>query len=262
MATYLDQILSRTSISVAARKSKPNLPELERAAFSHEPRGFAAALRKTATQRPAVIAELKRASPSKGVLREDYQPVSIARSYESVGAAAISVLTDEEFFHGSLADLRHVSEAVNIPVLCKDFIVDPFQILEARAHGADAILLIVAAHPDEVLQALAAEARRLGLDILCEVHDRDELARAIELGFEVIGVNSRNLKTLQVSTSIHDDLVPSMPGNVLRVAESGIRNPADVKRLLGAGYNAFLVGESLMRDPDPAAQLALLLDQS
>jgi indole-3-glycerol phosphate synthase len=231
MATYLDQILSRTSISVAARKSKPNLPELERAAFSHEPRGFAAALRKTATQRPAVIAELKRASPSKGVLREDYQPVSIARSYESVGAAAISVLTDEEFFHGSLADLRHVSEAVNIPVLCKDFIVDPFQILEARAHGADAILLIVAAHPDEVLQALAAEARRLGLDILCEVHDRDEL-------------------------------VPSMPGNVLRVAESGIRNPADVKRLLGAGYNAFLVGESLMRDPDPAAQLALLLDQS
>ncbi len=259
MPTHLDQIMSRTLLTVLDRKSSANMAALERQAASHQPRGFAAALRAAARLGPAVIAELKRASPSKGMLREDYRPVSIAQGYAATGAAAISVLTDEEFFKGSLDDLSRVSDAVKIPVLRKDFILDPFQILEARAAGADAILLIVASHADDVLRSLAAEARRMGLDILCEVHDREELDRAIGLGFEVIGVNSRNLKTLQVSALTHTDLVRHMPSSVLRVAESGIRTAADVERLLALGYDAFLVGEALMRQPDPSAQLALLM---
>ena len=205
-----------------------------------------------------MIAECKKASPSMGVLREDYRPAVIARGFEGVGAAAISVLTDEEFFRGSLDDLTAVSDSVRIPVLRKDFILDPFQILEARAAGADAILLIVAAHTDADLQRFATTARNLQLDVLCEVHDREELDRAVNLGFEVIGVNSRDLKTLTVSPRVQLDLVRWLPANVLRIAESGIRTPADVERLLGAGYDGFLVGEALMRQPDPAAALALM----
>ena len=251
--------MSRTLLSVLDRKASANMSALERRAAAHRPRGFAAALRAAATAGPAVIAELKRASPSKGILREDYRPVSIATRYAATGAAAISVLTDEEFFKGSLEDLTRVSEAVSVPCLCKDFILDPFQILEARASGADAILLIVAAHPDNTLTELAAAARRLNLDILCEVHDRTELDRAVNLGFEVIGVNSRDLKTLEVSTVRHAELARDLPANVIRVAESGIRTPTDVERLLTLGYDAFLIGEALMRQPDPAAQLALLM---
>ena len=259
MPTHLEQMMSRTLLTVLDRKASANMASLERRAAAHRPRGFAAALRAAARLGPAVIAELKRASPSKGMLRDDYRPVTIAQGYEAVGAAAISVLTDEEFFRGSLEDLVRVSEAVKIPVLRKDFILDAFQILEARAAGADAILLIVASHTDEVLKQLAAEARNLSLDVLCEVHDREELDRAVMLGFEVIGVNSRDLKTLQVIPRQHRDLVRYMPTNVLRVAESGIRTPADVEELLGAGFDAFLVGEALMRMPDPSAQLALLM---
>ena len=251
--------MSRTLLTVLDRKASANTASLERRAAAHRPRGFAAALRESAKLGPAVIAELKRASPSKGTLREDYRPVAIATGYEATGAAAISVLTDGEFFGGSLDDLERVSEAVKIPVLRKDFILDPFQILEARASGADAILLIVAAHEDGGLKKLAVEARRMGLDVLCEVHDRVELDRAVMLGFDVIGVNSRDLKTLQVSPMVHADLVRHMPANVLRVAESGIRTPQDVERLLAAGYDAFLIGEALMRQPDPSAQLALLM---
>ena len=259
MPTHLDQIMSRTLLSVLDRKASANMASLERRAAAHRPRGFGAALRAAAKLGPAVIAELKRASPSKGMLREDYRPVTIAQGYETAGAAAISVLTDEEFFRGSLEDLVRVSEAVKIPVLRKDFILDPFQVLEARAAGADAILLIVASHQDDMLKKLASEARNLSLDVLCEVHDREELDRAVMLGFDVIGVNSRDLKTLQVMPRTHKDLVRYMPTNVLRVAESGIRTPADVEELLTAGYDAFLVGEALMRMPDPAAQLALLM---
>ncbi len=251
--------MSRTLLTVLDRKASANMASLERRAAAHRPRGFAAALRAAAKLGPAVIAELKRASPSKGTLREDYRPVAIATGYEATGAAAISVLTDGEFFGGSLDDLERVSAAVKIPVLRKDFILDPFQILEARASGADAILLIVASHEDEMLKKLALEARRMGLDVLCEVHDRVELDRAVMLGFDVIGVNSRDLKTLQVSPMVHADLAPHMPASVIRVAESGVRTPQDVERLLGAGYDAFLVGEALMRQPDPSAQLALLM---
>lgn len=261
MPTVLDQIMSRTLLSLLDRKASADIAELERQAAKHRPRGFAAALRRAATAGPAVIAELKRASPSKGVLREDYRPAVIAKGYEQVGAAAISVLTDEEFFKGSLADLTAVSDTVGIPVLRKDFILDPFQILEARAAGADAILLIVAAHTDEDLYALRGEARRFNLDVLCEVHDPSELERAVNLGFETIGVNSRDLATMQVTQATHLEMVRWMPANVLRVAESGIRTPADIDRLLEAGYDAFLVGEALMRQPEPAAALALLMER-
>ena len=259
MSTHLEQMMSRTLLTVLKRKAAANTTALERRAAAHQPRGFAAALRAAARVGPAVIAELKRASPSKGMLREDYRPVAIAQGYEATGAAALSVLTDQEFFRGSLEDLVRVSEAVKIPVLQKDFVLDPFQILEARASGADAILLIVAGHTDDVLKKLGSEAQRLNLDVLCEVHDRDELDRALGLGFDVIGVNSRDLKTLQVSALRHTELVRYLPASVLRVAESGIRTPAEVERLLKAGYDAFLVGEALMRQPDPSAQLALLM---
>lgn len=259
MPNTLDNILSHTLLTVLDRKAAANIPQLERRAAAHTPRGFAAALRTAATKGPAIIAELKKASPSKGLLRDDFRPVALGRALAGVGAAALSVLTDELFFKGSLDDLTAVSEAVTIPVLRKDFILDPFQLLEARAAGADAILLIVAAHKDEDLRSLTESARRLSLDILCEVHDRDELARAVDLGVELIGVNSRDLKTLQVSPMVHMDLARFMPANVIRVAESGIRGPADVERLLKAGYDAFLVGETLMRQPDPAAALALLM---
>jgi indole-3-glycerol phosphate synthase len=261
MPTILDQIMSRTLLGVLDRKAGANVPLLERTAALHIPRGFHASLRKAATQGPAVIAELKKASPSKGILRDDYKPAVIAKGYETVGAAAISVLTDEPFFKGSLDDLTKVSEAVKIPVLRKDFILDAFQILEARAAGADAVLLIVAAHTDPDLQKLYTAARRLQLDVLVEVHTREELDRAIDLGAEVIGVNCRDLTTMQVNPRIHMDLVKAMPTAVLRVAESGIKSPTDVERLLEAGYDAFLVGEALMRQPDPAAALALLMEK-
>ena len=183
----------------------------------------------------------------------------IAQGYEKVGAAALSVLTDEEFFKGSIADLEAVSDVVKIPVLRKDFILDPFQVIEARAAGADAILLIVAAHTDADLKELNAAALRINLDVLCEVHNRAEMERAIDLGAEMIGVNSRDLMTMQMNVRAHVDLARWLPANVLRVAESGIKTPQDIERLLEAGYDAFLVGEALMRQPDPAAMLALLM---
>ena len=233
---------------------------MERKAAARTAKGWAAALRTAATKGPAIIAELKKASPSKGVIRDYYRPVELAKAFEAGGAAALSVLTDEEFFQGSLDDLIAVREAVSIPLLRKDFIVDPFQILEAKAAGADAILLIVAAHKDEDLRALHREASRWGLDVLCETHSLDEIARALDLGFGNIGVNSRDLKTMEVDTQRLFDMVSALPEKVLRVAESGIRNLEDIEKLMRAGYDAFLVGEALMRQPEPAAQLAIMLD--
>ena len=259
MPTYLDQIMSRTLLSVLDRKKAVPASLLERRAAAHAPRGFTAALRRAAAQGPAMIAEMKKASPSKGVLREDYRPAKIAKGYEEVGAAAISVLTDEEFFRGSLDDLTRVSEVVKIPVLRKDFILDDYQILEARAAGADAILLIVAAHTDADLRDLIAAARNLSLDILCEVHTRAEMDRAVDLGCDVIGVNSRDLTTMQVNPLIHAEMARWLPASVLRVAESGVKSLSDIERLMEQGYDAFLVGEALMRQPDPAAMLALLM---
>ena len=259
MLTQLDQILAHTLLTVTERKQRVDVATLERRAALHEPRGLVRGLRSAAAHGPAVIAELKKASPSKGVLRPDYRPALVAKSYAEAGAAAISVLTDEEFFGGSLDDLEAVSSAVRIPVLRKDFMIDPYQVVEARAYGADAILLIVAAHTDADLRSLNAAAQRWGLDVLCEVHDIEELKRANDLGVEAIGVNCRDLKTLTVNLEVHEQLVSAMPTNVVRVAESGIRTSADIERLLKSGYDAFLIGEALMRQPDPGAMLALLM---
>ena len=258
LMTQLEKIMARTSVAVDRRKGEASIPELERRAAAHTPRGFAANLRKVATTGPAIISELKKASPSKGMLRADYRPVEVARRYEAAGAAAISVLTDEEFFLGSLTDLEQVSAAVTIPVLRKDFMLDNFQVLEARAAGADAILLIVAAHEDAKLQGLKRTAEAMELDVLCEVHNEEELKRGIGLGCTTIGVNCRNLKTLEVDLTLHEQLAGSMPESALRVAESGIATAEDLRRLAQAGYDAFLVGETLMRHADPGVALTEL----
>jgi indole-3-glycerol phosphate synthase len=261
MPTQLDQILAQTLLQVKARKAAADYRLLERQAAAHTPRGFTAALRRASAAGPAIIAEIKKASPSKGLIRSDFHPAKLARAFESAGAAALSVLTDEEFFQGSLSFLQEASSVVKIPCLRKDFILDTFQILEARACGADAILLIVAAHTDPSLSHLRDEARSMGLDVLCETHDRSEMERAAALGFDLIGVNSRDLRSFAVRTELFSDLAPSMPKDAIMVAESGIRTAEDITRLGDAGYHAFLVGEALMRQPDPAAALALLLDR-
>jgi indole-3-glycerol phosphate synthase len=260
MSTQLEQILAHTLHQVTARRAVADTTLLERDADAHTPRGFEAALRKSSASGPAIIAELKKASPSRGLIRPDFDPATLARTLQAAGAAALSVLTDEKFFQGSLANLTLASSAVSIPCLRKDFILDPFQILEARAAGADAILLIAAALSDTTLQALRDEARRFKLDVLCEVHDRAELDRAVSLGFTVIGVNSRNLHTMQVEPQTLIDLAQWLTRDAVHVAESGIRNAAEIAQLRCAGYNAFLVGESLMRQPDPATALSALLE--
>jgi indole-3-glycerol phosphate synthase len=212
--------------------------------------------------RPAVIAELKKASPSRGIIRAAFDPVTLAQELESAGAAGLSVLTDEEYFQGSLENLRLASSATKLPCLRKDFIVDKFQILEARANCADAILLIVAALSQEELVTLGDRARQYDLDVLCEVHDEEELSRAIDAGFDLIGVNSRDLRTFQVNLETAFRLVEKMPANVLRVAESGINSSSDIKQLREAGYEAFLIGEFLMRAESPGDALRELLGAS
>jgi indole-3-glycerol phosphate synthase len=262
MATQLERILAHTRLEVRERRATADLALLERQATAHRSRGFEAALRRAAKSGTAVIAELKKASPSRGLIRADFEPAALARSLEAAGAAALSVLTDREFFQGSLENLTLASAAVEIPCLRKDFMVDAFQVLEARAAGADAILLIVAALADAELETLFEEARRMELDVLCEIHDGEELARAVALGFTVIGVNSRNLHTMQVDPQTQIELARSLPTRCLRVAESGIRNAADIARMAEAGFDAFLVGESLMREKDPGAALSRLLERA
>jgi indole-3-glycerol phosphate synthase len=235
------------------------MKELDRLAAQHTPRGFGRALRRRSGSGPAAIAELKRASPSKGMIRPSFHPSALAVELQQGGAAALSVLTEEEFFLGSLDYLAEVSAAVQLPLLRKDFIIDEFQLLEARAYGADAILLIVAALSDAELGALHRRARELELDALCEVHDRDELRRAADTGFEIIGVNNRNLKTFHVDLGVAETLAPHIPANALKVAESGIASATDIVRLRGAGYHAFLIGESLMRNDHPGQALRALL---
>jgi indole-3-glycerol phosphate synthase len=206
-----------------------------------------------------MISEIKKASPSKGLIREDFDPLALAKGFEAGGAAALSILTDTKYFQGSLAYLEAASGAVKIPCLRKDFIVDPFQIVEARAFGADAILLIVAAHTDTELASLRKEAGNYGLDVLCEVHSRGELKRAVDLGFNVIGVNSRDLRTFEMHPELLFELVDAMPAGTVKVAESGLRGAEEIAKLRDAGYDAFLMGETLMRRPDPGAALAELL---
>ena len=268
MVAVLDRIVAATRGRVAEAKRGADLRLLEERAERHVPRGFRRALqsphllqnqKEVGNLRVAVIAELKKASPSKGLIRADFRPAELARELEAAGAAALSVLTDEEFFQGSLGNLQAASAAVKIPCLRKDFIVDEFQLVEARANSADAVLLIVAALTAEELKSLAAGARRMGLDVLCEVHDGEELARALDAGFDLIGVNTRDLRTFTVDLKTALDLAPKFPAGIVRVAESGIRSGEDVARLQAAGYHAFLVGESLMRAKSPGEALRDLM---
>ena len=226
------------------------------------PRGFRRALAARSQDGIAVIAELKKASPSKGLIRADFDPAALARELEEGGAAALSVLTDEEFFQGSLENLRRASASVAIPCLRKDFIVDEFQVLEARANSADAVLLIVAALSQEQLVSLSTSARSHGLDVLCEVHDRQEFDRALEARCDLIGVNTRDLRTFKVDLQTAIALADHFPGDAVRVAESGIHSAQDVSLLRSAGYHAFLVGESLMRADRPGAALQELMGRA
>lgn len=256
---HLERILAKTRETVAESKLRVPLRELEKRAAQHTPRGFARALRERAREAPAIIAELKKASPSKGLIRPAFDVRSLAPDLAEAGAVALSVLTDEPFFQGSLENLEIASSAVKIPCLRKDFMVDEYQIAEARAHGADAILLIVAALADSDLKALNRAAHSYELDVLCEVHTAEELARARDLGCEAFGVNNRNLTTFEVRLENALDLVEELPAGAVHVAESGIHTIDNIQRLCAAGYHAFLIGESLMRQPSPGAALAQLL---
>jgi len=262
MPASLDTIVAATRqrISLSRRSSDPRA--LDRAAAAHTPRGFRNALRRAAQDGIAVIAELKKASPSKGLIRDDFRPSELAQELERAGAAALSVLTDEQFFQGSLDDLRQASSSVSLPCLRKDFIVDEFQIVEARANCADAVLLIVAALDQKELVSLAGIARSYSLDVLCEAHDEQELQRVIDAGCDLIGVNSRNLRTFEVDLETAFRLVDKIPATCVRVAESGIQSGTDIARLRSAGYEAFLIGESLMKAERPGEALAKLMASS
>lgn len=259
MTAVLERILAATRARVAESRRTADLHLLEQRAEAHVPRGFRRALAERGRDGVAVIAELKKASPSKGLIRAEFRPAELARELEASGAAALSVLTDEEFFQGSLGNLREASAAVAIPCLRKDFIIDEFQLVEARANSADAVLLIVAALSSDELVRLARAARSHELDVLCEVHDGDELQRALDAGCDLIGVNTRDLRTFRVDLQTAFDLAAKFPSNVVRVAESGIHSASDIARLQGAGYHAFLVGESLMRAASPGAALRELV---
>jgi indole-3-glycerol phosphate synthase len=253
----LTKILAETRRTVAEARQRRPVEDLEReAATASPPRGFAAALRGPDI---TCIAEIKRRSPSAGWIKEGADAAQIARVYEGAGAAALSVLTDGPFFGGSLDDLRAARAAVRLPVLRKDFIVDRYQVVEARAAGADAILLIVAALTDGELSLLLAEATRLGLDALVEAHDATEIDRALAAGARVVGVNHRDLATFQMDMTLAARLRPRIPSGCVVVAESGIRTGEDVARMRSAGVDAILVGENLMRASDPGTALQVLL---
>ena len=267
MVAVLDKIVAATRARVAGAKRSADFDQLERLAERHQPRGLRRALQharfsqqEPETGRPiAVIAELKKASPSKGLIRADFHPAELARELEAAGATALSVLTDEEFFQGSLRNLREASASVSIPCLRKDFIVDEMQVLEARANKADAILLIVAALSQAELEMLARRAGEYRLDVLCEVHEREEVQRAIDAGCNLIGVNNRDLQTFQVDLRTALRLADLIPPEAVRVAESGIHSGVEIAQLRGAGYQAFLIGEHLMRAADPAEAVRALV---
>ncbi|MGC2399443.1 MAG: indole-3-glycerol phosphate synthase TrpC [Acidobacteriaceae bacterium] len=259
MESHLTKILATTRRDLEERKSASSTRTLERAAADHQPRGFARALRQISVQGPAVIAELKKASPSKGLIRRDFDPGTLAASLARGGAAALSVLTEEHYFQGSLRNLELASQACALPCLRKDFIVDEFQLLEARAHRADAILLIAAALNDNELRHLNRQAHALGLDVLCEVHTAEELERVLDLESDAVGVNNRDLGTFEVRLEVSLALATRLPAGSVHVSESGIDTPEDINRLRLAGFQAFLIGESFMRKPDPGSALHSLL---
>ena len=275
----LDKILADKRLEVEARKAELSLEELRRRAQdAPPPRDFASALGgvagKSAVRSPQseirLIAEVKKASPSKGLIQPDFDPVAIARAYEEAGASAISVLTDEKYFQGRLEYLREIHEAVNLPLLRKDFIIDPYQVYEARAALADAILLIVAAFPSggrgscrsaAELSGLMALAGELGMASLVEVHTAEELEVALEIEAEIIGTNNRDLRTFETRLETTLALAARVPADRILVSESGILTRADVERLMEVGVDAILVGEALMRGPDPSAKVRQLLER-
>lgn len=255
--TILRKILARKAEEVAERRARHSLTSLEdRIQEQTAPRGFYQALRqRVGAGAPAVIAEIKKASPSKGVIREDFEPAQIAVSYREGGASCLSVLTDQDFFQGCDAYLAQARSACDLPVLRKDFTVDPYQVVEARAIGADAVLLIVAALSDEQMRELAQAAAQVGLDVLVEVHDRAELERALELPTPMIGINNRDLHSFEVRLATTLDLLPHIPADRLVITESGIHTLADVALMRAANVHAFLVGEAFMRAAEPGAKL-------
>jgi len=264
MSDILNKILAVKADEMAAAKKQRDFNSLRRdvesdAELRHNLRGFEAGLRRSIEAgRAGVIAEVKKASPSKGVLRPDFQPAQIAASYEQGGASCLSVLTDVQFFQGSTAYLQQARAACALPVIRKDFIVDLYQVYEARAMGADAILLIVSALDHGLMAELEACAQELGMDVLVEVHDGDELTAALRLKTRLLGINNRNLRTFDVTLDTTIGLLPRIPAERLVVTESGILGPLDVKRMRDANVHAFLVGEAFMRAPDPGTELRRL----
>ena len=255
--TILRSILARKVQEVTERRARNPHASLEQRIAEQTPiRGFYRALHAQASnQKPAVIAEVKKASPSKGVIREDFDPAAIASSYEAGGAVCLSVLTDVDFFQGADSFLQSARSACALPVLRKDFTVDPFQVVEARAIGADAILLIVAALSDAQMRELAHTAHEYGLDVLVEVHDRVELDRALDMELPLIGINNRDLHSFETSLHTTLDLLPHIPVDRLVVTESGIHTAADVDLMRAANVHTFLVGEAFMRAPEPGQKL-------
>lgn len=260
MSNILDEILAAKVEQIkAARQLRSEADLLREAQLRQDLRGFASAIEdKIASGKPAVIAEVKKASPSKGVLREDFQPAQIAASYAAGGATCLSVLTDVKFFQGSHDYLRQARAACTLPVLRKDFMIDPYQVISARAMGADCILLIVAALETPLMQELEACAMELSLDVLVEVHNADELEQALKLNTNLIGINNRNLKTFDVSLDTTLNLLGQIPAGKRVVTESGILRREDVGLMREHGVNAFLVGEAFMRASDPGSALAEL----
>jgi indole-3-glycerol phosphate synthase len=257
METILDRIVASKRAEIALARSRVSIADLERRAAGMAPvRDFEGALRRPGPMR--VIAEVKKASPSAGVIRADFEPVAIARTYERHGADCLSVLTDAPFFQGDLCYLTAIRDAVGLPLLRKDFILDRYQLLESRVAGADAVLLIAEILPDRLLQRLHAEARELGLHVLVELHDADQLARVVDCGATLIGINNRDLRSFDTRLSHTLELAALVPSDRCLVSESGIRSHDDCRRLAAAGVRAVLVGESLMRAPDIGEALSAL----
>jgi indole-3-glycerol phosphate synthase len=255
--TALDRIVEARRAAIAHRKKSVPETVLRFGVKQALPvRDFGAALGRNSLN---VIAELKKASPSRGLIRADFDPVTLAKDLETAGAAAISVLTEEEFFQGELKYMRDARAAVGLPVLRKDFIIDPWQVWEARATNADSLLLIVAALDDERLAELLALGRELGMEPLVEVHTREDLTRALAVGARILGINNRNLRTLELHIETSYELIKAIPEECIAVCESGLRTHEDLTRLRAAGFDAFLIGEHLMSQPDPAVTLRTLL---
>lgn len=256
----LDKIMQHKSQEVTYQKTRVSAPDIKAMADDTAAcRGFVDAIKQSlSNDRSAVIAEIKKASPSKGVIRVDFNPAKIAESYQKFGASCLSVLTDAEFFQGSAQYFQEAREACDLPMLRKDFMLDDYQVFEARAMGADCILLIVAALPDGLMQDLAGQALELGMDVLIEVHDQQELERGLMLKMPIIGINNRNLRNFEMSLTNTTDLLPSVPDDVIVVTESGIHTDEDVSLMRGHQVNSFLVGEAFMRADNPGQKLAEL----